>query len=282
MKLSRLCLFLWLGLCLGVVGQTNNLTHEGKSVEEWFRVYVSGAGTRVPANQHSVRNGEFFILPTMKLEADPAWSAFQAFGENAVPFLIQRLRVSAKESEPAKLERRQAVELLHRLGPCARAAGSALLALLPAATEDLNEEICGAAHAVHTDTRLINEFLLGPGKSWSDAQFLRFTRRLGWSSTAVAQRLGGMLNATDRELAREAMGQLETAGAGANAAVDQIAAALRSSDQELRYVAARCLATSLTNTPAARKALQSVLDDSNGMVRSVARRAVSPSAQRQD
>ena len=278
MKLRRLSLCLWLGFCLGVSGQTNNPTHEGTTIEEWFRVYVSGAGSRVPANQHSVRNGEFFLLPTMKLEADPAWSAFHAFGARAVPVLIQKLSVRTNEPAQAQLERRQAVELLHRLGPCAPAAGPALLALLPAATDQLNEEICGAAHAVHTDGQLINKFLLNTATTLPETEFILFAQRLGWSGTEVAARLGTTLTSTNREVAQAAMTLLENAGADAVPAVERIVTALRSQDQELRYLAARCLAGSLTNTPAARSALQSVLDDPNSMVQSVARRALSPPA----
>lgn len=275
-------LLLWLGFCLGAPGQASSPTHEGKSVEEWFQVYVSGAGTRVPANAHSVRNGEFFLLPTMKLEADPALAAFQTFGTNAVPFLIQKLSVRTNESAHVQLERRQAVELLHRLGGRGAAAGPALLALLPAATDQLNEEICGAAHAVHADGQFINRFLLDTATALPETEFIRFAQRLGWSGAEMAQRLGTMLTSTNRELAQAAMTLLENAGAGAAPAVEQIAAALRNQDQELRYLAARCLAGSLTNTPAARLALRSVLDDPNSMVQSVARRALSPPAKRQD
>lgn len=274
MKRHCLALLFWLGFFQLTHGQTNNPTHEGKTVKEWFRVYVNGAGTRPPANFHSVRNGEFFLLPTMKLEADPAWSAFQNFGANAVPFLTQKLSVRTNETAQIQLERRQAVELLHRLGPCARASGPALLALLPAATEQLNEEICGAVHAVHTDAQLITQFLLHSPSTQGAAQFIGFAERLGWSGAEVAQRLGATLTSTNRELAQAAMTLLQNAGVGAAPAVDQIVAALQSKDQELRYLAVRCLAGPLTNAPAARQALRGVAEDANPMVRNVARRTL--------
>lgn len=278
MKLRHLSQLLWLCVGLRVSGQTSSPTHEGKNVEHWFQAYVAGAGTRVSPNAYSARNGEFLLLPTMKTEAEPVWPAFQTLGEKAVPFLIQRLQVNPSETEQTRLERREAVELLHRLGECACPAGSALLALLPAATDEQCNEICAAAHAVHTDPKLIDQFLLGPDNRRPDSELVQFARRLGWSGAEVARRLGAILDSKDRELAREALGLLEAAGVGAIPTVDQIAAALRSSDQEMRYLAARCLAGPLATTPVANQALQSVLDDSNLMVRKVARRTLPPPA----
>src|SRR5262245_29545239 len=72
--------------------------HSGKTVGEWFQMYVAGAGTRVsPATP--ARNGEFIRLTPDDGKPDPAWQAFDALGERAVPCLVLHLRSGSADSD---------------------------------------------------------------------------------------------------------------------------------------------------------------------------------------
>jgi len=250
--------------------------HEGKTVEQWFQEYVSGASTRTPPQTPPVVNGELLWPSPAAGAGDPAWEAFNVMGSNAVPWLVHRLEASAgaTNAEPSRLERRQVIELIQRLETTARSAAPSLLTLLKQADESEAEAVCAAIASVRPEPLLINQFLLDLGKAQRNADMLYYARRLGWSGSDVAQLLGGLLRSPDRDVIHDAAALLEAAGPGAQAAVEQITGALQNADQEIRYLAARSLAGMATNTPAARKALQGLIDDQNEMVRRVARRAV--------
>jgi hypothetical protein len=111
--------------------------HEGKTVEQWFQAYVTSRETRIPANASPVMNGEFLPRTPVHNQPDPAWTAFQALGEKAIPDLLRNLSSSGEPatSEPAQLARSQAIDLIHWLGPTARSAAPALFALLKQADE---------------------------------------------------------------------------------------------------------------------------------------------------
>ena len=250
--------------------------HEGKKVEQWFQDYIASRDRRIPGNASPVMNGEFLPRTPVHNQPDPAWAAFQVMDEKAIPGLLRHLDSSGEPatSEQAQLAQSQAIDLIHRLGPVARSAAPALLALLKQGDESEIEAVCAAIQNVRAEQRVINQFLLDLGKEHRDAEMLRFARRLGWSGSEVAQLLGGLLRSPDREVSHDAAALLEAAGPDAQAAVEQIAGALQNADQDIRYLAARSLAGMATNTPAARKALQGLIDDQNEMVRRVARRAV--------
>jgi len=272
----------------------SEVTHQGRTAEEWFQEYVAGAGTRISPTTPAVMNGEFMRRLPDRGKPDPAWDAFVALGEKAVPCLVVHLRSGSRgpiggptaakpsaavQTEPPirernLLERRQAIEVIHRLGVAAHAAVPALLALLPEAAEAEVEEVCVALRSLHPDPAAINQFLLGLGQLHRDADVLQFARQLGWSGPEVARQLGGMLRSPEPETCRDAITLLEAAGQGARPAADQIVTTLNNPDPEIRYLAARSLSQLATNTPVAIQALQTLTDDPNDLVRSVVRRAL--------
>lgn len=260
----------------------HNPMHDGKTVEQWFQAYVASRETRIPANASPVRNGEFLPRAAVHAQPDPAWTAFQALGETAIPGLLRYLNASGEPttSEPAQLAQSQAIDLIHRLGPVAHSAAPALLALLGQIEESQVEAVCAAVSSVRPEPQLINQFLLDLGKAQRDADMLHYARRLGWSGPDVARRLGEVLKSWSREDAHGAIALLETAGPEARPATEAIIFALSHRNQEIRYLAARSLARLADNTPAATKALQGVADDANGMVRTVARKAIAAQAEK--
>ena len=274
--------------------RSNEPTHQGKTVEEWFQEYVAGEETRISPTSTSARNGEFMRASPDGGKPDPAWQAFEALGEKAVPCLVARLRSGPHESSSAtatakplptarpeipnpkraQLERREAIDLIHRLGVRARATAPALLALLPESDEAEAEEICAALQNTRAEPAAINQLLLDLGKRHRDADVLKFAQRLGWNGPEVARLLGEMSQSTHQEICHGALALLEAAGQGARPAANQIVEVLKNPDQEIRYLAARSLSALATNTPVAIKALQALADDQNDMVRRVARRAL--------
>ena len=285
-----LALLLFLPVAAGLAQSFQKAIYHGRTVEQWFQEYVAGAGTRTPPTAPAMRNGEFMPGPPDPGKSDAAWEAFRALGALAVPYLIQHLplrtsdpkivRVAktapafqseSPDPERKQLERRQAIELIHRLGVSARAAAPALLGLLKQAGEPDAEELCAALRSIRAEPGAINEFLLSLGRQDRNAEVLRYARRLGWNGSKVARLLGKLLRASDPELCHGAILLLEAAGPGARPAAEQIVATLENPDQEVRYLAARCLAQVATNTPVAAKALRSLANDGNNMVRKVAR-----------
>lgn len=269
-------------------------THQGKTVEDWFQAYVAGADTRTSPTSPSARNGEF-MRPSMEGgKTDPAWQAFEALGEKAVPCLVLHLHAGSRtpgggpavaqssqiarpelpDPERKRLERDQALELIHRLGPRAHATAPALLALLPDSEEAEAEAVCAALQHIRADQPAINQFLLKLGKRGRDTDALRFARRLGWNGPEVARLLGGLSLSSNQEICHGALTLLEAAGQGARPAANQIVEVLKNPDQEIRYLAARSLAQLASNTPVALQALQTLADDRSEMVRNVARRAL--------
>ena len=174
----------------------------------------------------------------------------------------------------AQLERREAIELIHRLGMRAHAAAAALLALLPESDEAEAEEICAALQSTRAEPAAINQFLLDLGKRHRDADVLKFAQRLSWNGPEVARLLGELSRSSNQEICRSALTLLEAAGQGARPTANQIVEALKNPDQEIRYLAARSLSALATNTPVALKALQKLTDDKSEMVRNVAFRAL--------
>jgi hypothetical protein len=221
-------------------------------------------------------NGEFLPRTPVHNQPDPAWTAFQALGEKAIPPLVRYLNPPGKTAttEPAQLARSQAIDLIHRLGPTARSAAPALLVLLKQAEASEAEAVCAAIASVRPEPQLINQFLLELGKAQRNADLLHYAQRFGWSGPDAAQMLGNLLHLRDRETAHEAIVLLEAAGAEAQAATEQIVSALNHPDEEIRYVAARSLAQLAPSTPAASQALQGLTNDPNGMVQTVARKAM--------
>lgn len=254
-----------------------NPRHEGKSVEEWFQIYVAGAAERMPANDSGAMNGEFLRSSPGNAKPEPAWLAIQAIGSNAIPSLVRHLSGDAKE-------RTQAIELMYRLGPAAQTAVPALLALLQPAENTEAEEVRAALRNIPAGQSVINEFLLTLAKQNRNAEFLRHARSLGWSGSNVVQQLGGMLSSSDAALHRDAMALLEAAGEQAVPAVEVIIGALRDPDGEVRYLAARALENiGMQATPEMRAqiaaGLKSCLQDSNPMVSGIARRLVTTSTE---
>ena len=274
--------------------RSNEPSHQGKTVEEWFQEYVAGADTRISPTSLSARNGEFMRATPDGGKPDLAWQAFEALGEKAVPCLVAHLRSGPRESssetvttkpsptarpkipnpERARLECREAIELIHRLGVRAHAAAAALLALLAESDEAEAEEICAALQSTRAEPAAINQFLLDLGKRHRDADVLKFAQRLGWNGPEVARLLGELSRSSNQEICRGALTLLEAAGQGARPAANQIVEALKNPDQEIRYLAARSLSTLVTYTPVALKALQTLADDKSEMVRNVARSAL--------
>jgi len=262
--------------------------HQGKTVEAWFQEYVASADTRTSPTTPAVMNGEYMRRTPEHDNPDPAWEAFKALGEKAVPCLVVHLHSSARDlsgdstiarpptanQERTRLERQQAIELIHRLGVSARAAAPALLELLPESDEAEAEAVCAALRSIHPDPTAINHFLLRLGKRGRDASVLQFARQLGWSGPEVGRLLGGMLRSPEAETSRDAITLLEAAGQNARPAADQIVAVLRNPDPEIRYLAARSLSQLATNTPVAIQALKTLANDPSNLVRNVALRAL--------
>ena len=252
-------------------------THGGKTLEEWFQIYVAGAAERMPANDSGAMNGEFLRSSPGNAKPEPAWLAIQAIGSNAIPGLVRHLSGDAKE-------RTQAIELIYRLGPAAQTAVPALLALLQPAENAEAEEVYAALRNIPAGQSVINEFLLTLAKQNRHAEFLRHARSLGWSGSNVVQQLGGMLSSSDATLHRDAMALLEAAGEQAVPAVAVIIAALRDPDGEVRYLAARALENiGKQATPEMRAqiaaGLKHCLQDSNPIVSGIARRLVTTSTE---
>lgn len=270
----------------GAACRENRLTeviHEGKTVEQWFQAYVASRETRIPANASPIMNGEFLPRTPVHNQPDPAWNAFQALGEKAIPGLLRHLNPTGESarSKQAQLAQSQAIDLIHRLGPVARNAAPALFTLLRQVEESEAEAVCAAIRSVRPEPQLINQFLLDMGKAQRDADMLYYARRLGWSGADVARQLGAVLQSSNREDAHGAIALLEAAGPGAHAATEAIILTLRHRDQEIRYLAARSLTILAANSPAATKALQEVADDTESMVRTVARKAIAAQAETQ-
>lgn len=303
MSAKLFCVAVVSGLSLGLLTtaspapHSDEAAHPGKSVEQWFQEYVAGADTRISLTSPSVRNGEFLRPSSNAEKPDPAWQAFKTLGEKAVPCLVSHLRSGSRDlsggptaaqlstaAQPElpdpgrmRLERRQAIELIYRLGRCARAATPALLALLPNAAEPETDEVCAALRSIGPDRQASNQFLLDFGKSGREGDLLQFTRRLGWSGPEVARLLGELLRSPNSETCRGAITLLDAAGEAARPAASQIIEVLKHPDPEIRYLAARSLSQLTPPTPAALKALQTLAEDRDEMVRTVARRALAQS-----
>jgi hypothetical protein len=301
-------------------------TYQGKTVSVWFKEYAYGSNTAtrpIATNltppmhavlAHAKSNGVppqvLFALSNQYARwasadlyeippRDPALEALQALGSNAVPYLLQYLRVGPLDRTYDRVvtnlpvfvqsrlpsptqkrwDRNQALEALSRLEDSARSATPVLLELLRKPEPFSRLHVLATLRSIYADAYSISDLLLELGKEQHYADVLETARQTKWQGREVAQLFGEILHATNTALHRDAIYLLESSGERAAPALDGILAALRSTDGEVRYLAARTMENIGRKVmPEAQSrvaaALAASLDDEKDTVRNVARRAM--------
>jgi len=286
-------------------------TYQGKPVSVWFKEYAF-ASNAVLSTVSGIQGGRTVIgqitfgsrmialsssnapVRIWSVTPDPAWTALQALGSNAVPQLVYRLRIGKMDRTyeqvftnlPSALQRKlpnpaqkkwfrmRALEAIGKLGDPARAASPALLELLRQNDPWLRRDVVFALRSVHTDRRAISGVLLQLGQQRRYGDVADIAWETGWDGSEMTRLLGRILQSKDPALRRNAMRLLERVGRDAAPALEQVTAALKDSDAEVRYLAARSLEYIGTDSPEVIAALRASLRDENVMVQNVARRVL--------
>jgi len=295
----------------------NEPTYQGKSVSVWFKEYAFASNSRVlgygvagrnlmvltSSGSRTIRLPVFtnYVQEIVWVEQqmsptapDPAWVALQALGSNAVPHLVQRLRIGRLDQTyervftnlPPMLQRKLsnpgrrkwyqtvAIQTIARLGISARSASPALLELLKQPNPALRREVIHALRSIYASRRAINSLLVELGAQQRYTELTEIALETGWDGSDLTGLFGQMLRSPDPALRRNAIRLLERVGFDARPALEQVTAALGDSDSEIRYLAARSLEYIGTNTPPVINALRTSLEDENVRVRIAARRAL--------
>jgi len=298
-------------------------TYQGKPVSVWFKEYALGTKTvfawpQTPGTRATMPDGRTALIqstpagnvvivlattnaaqtvwfpPQTKPSRDPAWEALRSLGPEAVPYLLQYLRMGVMDQTyeriftnlppalqgklPNPFQRKwlriRAIDALAKLGEPVREASPLLLELLKQRDPSLRRAVLGAIHSLRVDRRELMAALLRLGAQRRYGDVIEIAESTGWEGEEMVHLLGTILQSPDPALRRGAITLLERAGPDARPALEQITAALKDSDREVRYLASRSLESIATNSVPVVTALRTSLQDENVMVRNVATRTL--------